>query len=505
MLAQPFGLQVRRRVEHFLHARTAFRAFVTDDDDVASLHFVSKNPAYCAVLAFEDFGVAFEDVNRLVDTGSFHYAAIQRDVAVQHGQAAFLRIGVLYAADAAVFAVVIQAFPTGRLAERGLRRDACRARLEEGVHGFVVSLGDVPFGDAFGQGLAVHGRQVGVQQAATGQLAKDAEDPARAVHVFHVVLLDVRRDLAQLRHLARQTVDVAQVEIDLGFLSGGQQVQDGVGRAAHGDVQRHGVFERLEVGDVARQHRIVVFLVVLTAQVNDGAASLQEQLLAVAVGGECGTVARQCKTQCFGQAVHRVGGEHAGTRPAGRTGAALVLGDFFVTGGRVSSDDHRIDQIQAVAGQFGLARFHWPAGDEDHRNVQAQRRHQHARGDLVAVGNAHDGVGAMRIDHVLDGVGNDLAARQRIEHTVVAHGDTVIDRNGVEFLGHATGALDFTRDQLAHVLEVDVAGYELGEGVGDGDDRFLEVFVLHARGAPQGTGAGHVAAVGGRFRAVIRH
>lgn len=91
----------------------------------------------------------------------------------------------------------------------------------------------------------------------------------------------------------------------------------------------------------------------------------------------------------------------------------------------------------------------------------------------------------MRVDHVFDRVGNDLAAWQRIQHAVVAHRNAVIHRNGVEFLGHATGAFDFTGDQLAHVLEVDVARYELGEGVGDGDDRFLEIFVLHARCAPQ--------------------
>ena len=144
------------------------------------------------------------------------------------------------------------------------------------MHGFVVGLGDVPLGDGIRHGRAVYGRQVGVQQAATGQRAEDGENAASAVHVFHVVLLDVRRHFAQLRHMARQAVDVFEVEVDLGLLGRGQQVQDGVGRAAHGDVQRHGVFERLEVGDVARQYRFVVFDVVLAAQVDDGATCLQE-------------------------------------------------------------------------------------------------------------------------------------------------------------------------------------------------------------------------------------
>ena len=135
----------------------------------------------------------------------------------------------LDAADTAVFTVVIHCVPAGALAECGLGRDAGRASAEEGVYGFIVGLGDVPFGDGFGHGLAVYGWQVGVQQAATGQRAEDAEDAAGAVHVFHMVLLDVRRDFAQLRHFARQAVDITQVEIDFAFLRGGQQVQDGVG------------------------------------------------------------------------------------------------------------------------------------------------------------------------------------------------------------------------------------------------------------------------------------
>ena len=64
-------------------------------------------------------------------------------------------------------------------------------------------------------------------------------------------------------------------------------------------------------------------------------------------------------------------------------------------------------------------------------------------------------------------------------------------------LADAAGRGDLARHQLAEVLQVDVAGHELGEGVGDGDDRLAEVGVGHAGGAPQGAGAGHVAAVGG--------
>ena len=87
----------------------------------------------------------------------------------------------------------------------------------------------------------------------------------------------------------------------------------------------------------------------------------------------------------------------------------------------------------------------------------------------------------------------------------MAHGDAVVHGNGVELLGHAASALDLAGNQLAHVLEVDVAGYELGKGVGNGDDRLFKVGIFHPRGAPQSAGAGHVAAVGGGFRTIVRH
>jgi hypothetical protein len=112
--------------------------------------------------------------------------------------------------------------------------------------------------------------------------------------------------------------------------------------------------------------------------------------------------------------------------------------DLVVGGG-----DHGVDQVERMnlaVGEQHLAGFHRAAGDEDRRDVEAQRGHQHAGGDLVAVGDADHGIGAVGVDHVFDAVGDEFARRQRIEHAVMAHGDAVIDGDGVEFLGDAAGA-----------------------------------------------------------------
>ena len=64
------------------------------------------------------------------------------------------------------------------------------------------------------------------------------------------------------------------------------------------------------------------------------------------------------------------------------------------------------------------------------------------------------------------------------------HGDPVIDRDGVEFLGHAARGLDLACDQLPQILEMHVPRHELGKAVDHRDDRFAEIAIFHARRAP---------------------
>src|SRR3546814_14891383 len=78
----------------------------------------------------------------------------------------------------------------------------------------------------------------------------------------------------------------------------------------------------------------------------------------------------------------------------------------------------------------------------------------------------------------------------------MAHRDAVVDRDRVELLADAAGLLDLLDHQLAEILEMNVAGHELRERVGDRDDRLLEVAIVHADGAPERPGARHVATGG---------
>jgi hypothetical protein len=323
--------------------------------------------------------------------------------------------------------------------------------------------------------------------------------------------VDVRfrgRHLAQAGHAAAQPVDVLHGEGEFRLVRGGEQMQHRVGRAAHGNVERHGVFEGLKPRNGARQHGFIVLLVITPRQVDDQVAGLQEQAPAVGVGCQHRAVARQGEPQRLGQAVHGIGREHARAGAAG--GAGRTLDDRHVGFAHLVVDrgDHGVDQVQRMllaVLEHHLARLHRPARDEDRRDVEAQGGHQHARRDLVAVGDADHGVGAMGVDHVFHAVGDDLARGQRIEHAVVAHRDAVVDRDGVELLGDTARLLDLPRDHLAQVHQVDMARHELREGIDDGDDRLAEIAILHARRTPQPARAGHIAAMGGGPGTIGRH
>jgi len=76
----------------------------------------------------------------------------------------------------------------------------------------------------------MHGLGLAVDEPGAVQLAQNGEDAARTVHVSRWCC-DERRHLANVRHLARQTIDVGHGEIHARRFCHRQNVQYGVGRA----------------------------------------------------------------------------------------------------------------------------------------------------------------------------------------------------------------------------------------------------------------------------------
>ena len=114
-----------------------------------------------------------------------------------------------------------------------------------------------------------------------------------------------------------------------------------------------------------------------------------------------------------------------------------------------------------AASQF--AGFHRPAGNKDSRDIEPHGCHQHPRRDLVAIADADHRIGFVGIYHILDAVCNNITRRERIEHSVVSHGDTVVDRNRIELGSKTTQLFDLRLYQLSDLMQMDMAGHKLGK------------------------------------------
>jgi len=88
--------------------------------------------------------------------------------------------------------------------------------------------------------------------------------------------------------------------------------------------------------------------------------------------------------------------------------------------------------------------------------LRRQRGHHHAGGDLVAVGDADQRVGAGgRLTMYSTSPAISSAGGQGVQHAVVPMAMPFIDGDGVELLGDAAGAGDLSSgDELAEVLEI---------------------------------------------------
>ena len=313
-------------------------------------------------------------------------------------------------------------------------------------------------------------------QELRGQTLQDRHDAARTVEIGHVIV-SRRRELADVRRARRQLVHALQREIDVRLTGNRKRMKHGVGRAAHRHVERERVVHRLLGDDLARERSA------LLRHLDDALGGCLIVVGTTRIDGEDGTVAGKRDAEGLVQAVHRVRREHA--RAAAAAGAGGLLDLLEVLGGdlaRVLGTDafeHRVE-VGILAGERMLARRHRTARGEDRRDVHAQRAQQHARDDLVAVGDADERVEAVGLRDRLDRIGDQLTGRERVLHARMAHRDAVADGNRVELHRDAAGLFDALLEVLADLVEMAVTRHEGLVRVGDADERLLDVLALHA-------------------------
>ena len=189
LLTQAQSLEVRGRVEHFLHARSALGAFVGDDDDVAFLNLLAQNRFNSLFLRLDNESTADEVEERLIDTRALNNRAILGDVAVKDRKTAVLCVCVLDIADAAILGVSFQGLEKvcGR---ESVGRAHATGRRKVTMLGLVAraATADIPLGKPFFQGRSMDGVHITLQQTGAVELTQECGNTASAVDVLDVVL-----------------------------------------------------------------------------------------------------------------------------------------------------------------------------------------------------------------------------------------------------------------------------------------------------------------------------
>jgi hypothetical protein len=249
-------------------------------------------------------------------------------------------------------------------------------------------------------------------------------------------------------------------------------VEHGVGRAAHGDLERDGVLEGLGREELRGP-------TILLDHVDDEFAGLAGHVVAgFVLGGRRGRSQRR-EPDRLADRGHRVGGEHAATRPRAGTGVAFEVVEFVV--GHLAVGDGADALEDVLDGDLAtavFARHDRPAVQEDRGQVGADRGHHHAGHVLVTAADGDEGVHPLAEGDEFDRIGDHFPRDQRGLHPLGPHRDGVGDGDRAELDRHAAGVVDAVDGGPRHVVQVDVTGRDVRRRVGDAHHRRREVVVV---------------------------
>ena len=88
--------------------------------------------------------------------------------------------------------------------------------------------------------------------------------------------------------------------------------------------------------------------------------------------------------------------------------------------------------------------------------------------------------------HDLDGVGDQLPARQRILHADVIHGNAVANPDHPEFNGSSTRHIDSCLNRFYDFVQMNMAGDHGVDGIGNTDERLFDFCIRVPHGFKQG-------------------
>ena len=436
--------------EHLLHTGTASGPFITDYDDISCFHFSAGDADDRLLLGVEAHGRAAEGSHIGIDTCSLDDRTLCREIAVENRKSAHFGVGIVDRVDD------IFVFDFGI-------RDTLSDRLS-------LDRGIVEFKDII---------------ASFGDLMHHRAHAAGSVDILHMDRGEGGGYFGDMADALAHLVDIREVEIHTRFVGDRKHMQYGIGAASHRHIDGKGIVDRLFVQNIFDfelfAHRFVF------GDFTDASGRLSEQCFTLRCESQDRTVAFESDTHRLHQRVHGVGREHTAAASAARTCRTFNLDQFFLIDlSRFILPDRFKCRGQIDRCAVGkVSRTHRSAADKKGRNIDPECSHNHTRRDLVAVGDTDHRVEFVGVHDRFDRIGDDFAAGERVEHSVVPHCDTVIHTDGVELKRYTAALSDLLLDDRGIFVQKKMSGNNFDKGVGDADKRFVEIFIFESRRAKE--------------------
>ncbi len=187
-------------------------------------------------------------------------------------------------------------------------------------------------------------------------------------------------------------------------------------------------------------------------------------------------MARQAHTQRLGQAVHRVGSEHACAGATTGASCSLQPIQFGLVHLAPRDRTHSHEDVGEVhCPTIHAASQHWSAADDDCRQVEPGGRHQHAGDDLVAVEDKHQGIEGVSLSDDFHRIGNELPAGQGVSHARMVHGQPIAHTDSATFKRSAAGHANTGLDSIGDLAQPNVTGDRFAIGVDHTDERLAHL------------------------------
>ena len=215
-LIQAHAGQYGSGIQHFTEAGAAFRAFVTDNDNVAGIDFLGADSFNCFFFRVKYPGRAGVYQHFFRHGAGFNDGAVGGQVAFQDSDAAGSAVGLFAAVD-------------------------------------YIRTADFRVFDQRTDGLPGNGLAGFDDEPLLCQFMHNRADAAGFVQVRHMMGAAGAQE-SQVRGLLGNFIEQFQGQFDAGFVGNGGEVQRRVGAAADSHVNGNGVFERIHGYDISREH-----------------------------------------------------------------------------------------------------------------------------------------------------------------------------------------------------------------------------------------------------------